>query len=238
MRFKKNIEKMRFDELPEGIRVKLDEDDERQLWSEVGCIGVRKAAEKTGYTASKIYNWKNKDVFLPADFVSEFIAVDFAKALKGGGRSQPVQNIGFPLDVSDELLTRVELSVSVNREGVPVYSTQDRGLKNRFIELLSQIGPVPFRTYSRNAFEIRYPKYLQQIFDQMNFETDFAAAIDEKGILQDDQIILDDRKMAVNEFDGTLHSRDKKLELALALGDSEKVAEIISEESEIIRNLT
>jgi hypothetical protein len=226
---------MRFDQLPESIRVKLYEDDQRQLWEKAG--NMQQAAKETGYPASKVYNWKNQDSFIPADFISSYLIPEKIRSLKGGGRSNPVEGICFPLQKNDELLTRISCSVSVNREGVPVYRTRDRGNAARFVELLKNYGDVPVKVYNRDAFEVRYPKYLQQIFSDMGYSEKFAALVDEAGEVRKGKIVYRDRFVELDEFEGRLYSRSLRLELALARENSEEIARLMAEESQDVTKL-
>lgn len=232
---------MKFEDLPDSIRVKLKAEAEQQLWSKIsGMGGIKAFARKQSYSASKMYNWKNKVEFLPVSLVKDVLDVEVQEvtAIKGEGRSRPLENPGFPLVENDELLTRINVSVYVNNEGVPIYQADDVGLVNRFVELLNLYGNTPVEIYNRSVYEVRYPKYMQDIFDSMSFEEDFPALVDEKGGVENHRVTVNNRRVNVDEFEGQLYSRDKRLELALARGDSKEVADIIAEEAERIQNLS
>lgn len=225
---------MKFQELPPEIRVKLYKDQEQRLWNKVEKKGIPQAAAEAGYSCSSIYNWRSKDSFLPVEFVSTFVDVERVKALKGGGRSLPMKEVELPLEFSDELLTRIDVSVHVNEEGVPVYQTTERELLKRFAELLEELG-APYQVYSRSVYELRFPKYLYSIIKLIDFSTDFAALVDEKGSVEAEKVVAGERKVPVEEFYGELYSRDKKLELALQREDEEKIREIMAEEAGKVR---
>ena len=227
---------MRFTDLPPEIRVKLDEQQEEQLWRKVDEFGISEAAAETGYSCASIYNWRNKDSFLPVEFVKPFLEVGHVKALKGGGRSKPIRDLKFPIDFPDELITRVNVSVKVNREGVPIYQTQERSLLDRFAQLLDSLD-ASYSVYNRSVFELRYPKYLHSMFEQESYSTDFAALVDEKGVVGDGKLKAEEKSVRVDDFEDELFHRDKKLELALARQDSEEVEKILSEESSRIQDL-
>jgi hypothetical protein len=227
---------MRFDELPEGVRVKLTEGDRERLWNRAGNIS--RFSEKRGFSRSKMYNWKNKAEFIPVELVREVLENPGIMAIKGDGRSRPLRNPVFPLTENNELLTRVNLSVYVNKEGVPVYQTDDLGLVERFIELLNEYGDVPVIVYNRSVYEVRYPKYMHEIFEQMDFEENLSALVDEKGSIEGDKISVGERLIDVDGFEGRLYSRDKRLELALARGDSDEVAELMAEEAGRIQGIS
>jgi len=141
------------------------------------------------------------------------------------------------LNKDDELLTRIDASVHVNKEGVPIYQTEDRGLASRFVDLLRKYGDVHLDVYNRSVYEVRYPKFLHEILDKMDYEENLPALIDEKGFIDQEAIKIDNRAIPPEEFDGVLYSRSKRLSLALALGDSDQIAEIMSEESQVLEKL-
>ena len=231
-----------FSELPEGLRVKLSEDTEAELWHRIDEFGgVKEFTEHFEYSRSKMYNWKNKESFLPVKFVQRLMGGNNSKgikALKGKGRSKALNNPEFPLQVPDELLTRVEASVSVNSEGIPTYITDERSLAKRFQELLEGLGEVPFRSYSRKGrFEIRYPKFLQELFEGLDFEKDFAAMVDEKGLIEEGKLKASGKEVAVQDFSGGLYSREKNFELALEKGDQDTIKSIISGEASRVRKV-
>jgi len=233
--------KLEFRKLPDSIRVKLDGEGESLLWDEIEEKGgVKEFCDCSDYTFSQVYNWRSKDVFIPVEFVKELLGDQVSEhvmAFKGRGRSVPVDDPQFPLLIG-ELLTRVDCSASVNREGVPVYRSDEISLIDRFRELLSGIGDVPVSVYSRESgYELRYPKYLQVIFEDIEFEEDLSALIDEKGSIGERRIIIGEREIPVEEFDGELYSRRKSLELALRRQDAEKVEEILGEEADRIKDV-
>lgn len=231
-----------FSRIPENFRVKLSEKGKKDLWHRVDEFGgVKNLAEAFGYSRSKIYNWKSKDLALPVNFVRQIMGennTDEIILLKGLGSSGKIENPKFPLKISNELLTRVEASVKENKEGTPIYIASEKGLAERFSELLANLGEVEHRVYSRDSrFELRYPKFLHEIFCTIDFEEDLAALIDETGQIQDGKILLDDREISVAGFDEKIFSREKSFELALERGDSEKIAELMAEESEKVKGL-
>ncbi len=224
-----------FSELPQDLRVKLTQEAEDELWHRIDEFGgVKEFTQHFDYSQSKMYNWKNKDSFLPVKFVQRLMGGNNAKgikALKGGGRSKAVKNPEFPLQVSDELLTRVEASVSVNSEGIPTYITDERSLAQRFRELLEDLGELPSRSYARKGrFEIRYPKFLQELFQSLEYEKNFPALVDEKGLIEEGKLNASEKEVSVKDFSGKLYSRQKKFELALEKGDQDTIKEIIGGE--------
>lgn len=230
---------MEFEELPDSIRVKLEDSAEQELWSRVESRGgVKKFARDNGFDSTRLYNWRSKDVFIPVVLVRQvFDGTPGVEAYKGGGRSLPVENPRFPVPEDDEMLTRVDSSVHVNSDGVPVYVTRERSLVNRFQALLSRLGEVPATVYSRDRYELRYPKYLHSMFREMDYVPDFAALVDEAGEIRDGKLVAGGREVAVDDFRGDLHSRDRRLELALERGDSGEVSRIISEEAGRVEKL-
>jgi hypothetical protein len=231
-----------FNQLPEGIRVKLSEDTEKELWHRIDEFGgVKEFTEHFEYSQSKLYNWKNKESFLPVKFVQRLMGGNNSKgikALKGKGRSKALKNPEFPLQVPDELLTRVEASVSVNNEGIPTYVTNEKSLAKRFQQLLQGLGELPSSSYNRKGrFEVRYPKFLQEIFEGLEYEKNFAALVDEVGEVEDGKLKASDRQVAVQDFSGKLYSREKKFELALQKGDQDTIKEIIGGEASKVDSL-
>ncbi|EHK02454.1 hypothetical protein HRED_01496 [Candidatus Haloredivivus sp. G17] len=165
-----NIE-MRFSEL-EDVRIKLDETGRKEFWHRVDEFGgIKTFSEAFEISSSKIYNWKSKNSYIPIELVKKVFgneASQYVEAYKGSGRSKAVENPVFPVPESSELLTRIQCSVTANKNGIPVYQASDAGLVERFSELLQEIGEVPFKIYERDVLELRYPKYLHEIFQKMN----------------------------------------------------------------------
>ncbi|MFB6190576.1 MAG: hypothetical protein ABEJ91_03310 [Candidatus Nanohaloarchaea archaeon] len=225
--------------LPGDIRVRLDGESERRLWQEVDKAGgIQVFCRENGFSESRVYNWKNHTDFYPVRFVMELLENPGVEALKGGGRSLPIENPVLPLPEDDELLTRASCSVSVNGDGVPVYRAAGQSLVERFRDLLSRLGEVPVSVYSRpSGYELRYPAYLQYIFETMEFEPHFPTLIDEEGRVEDGKLVARGRSIDVDEFDGRLYSDEKRLELALQRGDSETVSELIGAEARKVREL-
>lgn len=231
-----------FSELPDKLRIKLSEKGKKQLWHKVNEFGgIKDLAEAFDYSSSKMYNWKNKDLGLPLDFVQQIMGennTEEIKLLKGKGSSGKIQNPKFPLQISEELLTRIEVSVIENTEGTPVYITSEKSLQERFTRLLNELGKVEYKTYTRQSrYEVRYPKFLQEIFSEITFEEDLAALVDETAKIENDKIILDNREISVEDFDQHLFSREKNFDIALEHGDSEKIAKLMAEESEKVKGL-
>jgi len=215
-------------ELESHIRVKLEPEQETRLWKKVEERGVTETSEVTGYSRSSIYNWRSKDVFIPLDFVNELVEDPVIEQLKGEGRSRAIRPEEFPIRPGDELLTRVSESVYVNRDGVPFYRTYDFSLLNRFEELLQQMGEIPHQVYERNGFyELRYPKFLHEIFQLQDFEEDIGAQVDESGEIRDKEIVVGGRSLEIGGFDEKLHSLRKRERLARVRGDSEELERII-----------
>lgn len=231
-----------FSELPQDLRVKLSEEAEDELWHRIDEFGgVKEFTEHFEYSSSKLYNWKNKHAFLPVKFVKRLMGGNNAKgikAVKGKGRSKQIEGPEFPLQVSDELLTRVEASVSVNSEGIPTYITGERSRADRFTELLTRLGDVPYSVYTRDGrFEVRYPKFLQEIFRDLSYEEDFSALVDEVGSVEDEKLKASGKEVSVEDFSGELYSREKKFELALQRGDEEAIGDIIGDEASKVEEM-
>lgn len=233
---------MRFSDLPENTRVKLSEGGERELWHRVDEFGGIKAlANAFSYSASKMYGWKSKDIALPAGFVQQVMGdnnSDEVILVKGSSTGSGIKNPEFPLQVPEELLTRIEESVKVNNEGTPTYFADERSLLKRFQYLLGNIGDIDTRSYSRDSrFELRYPKFVHELLKDLDFEEQFAAKIDETGSVEAGELRADGVKMPVEEFKGELYSREKRFELAIQRGESDKIAEMMSEETSKVRKL-
>lgn len=227
-----------FSELPEETRVKLTEDGRDDLWHRVDEFGgVKQLSEAFDFSASNMYNWRNKNSYLPIKFVKRLMGENPSKieSIKGSGRGKSWKT-SFPIPENNELLTRIKASVKVSEEGIPFYITNEKSLANRFQELLDEYS-IPHKNYSRDRYEIRYPKFVHSVLSQMTYEEDLSALVDEKGSIEDEKIIVESRQISVNEFSGQLHSRERKLELAVASEDSETISELISEESSKVRRL-
>jgi hypothetical protein len=234
--------KLKFSELPGDLRVKLSDEAREELWHRVEEFGgVTSVSEVFDFSSSKMYNWKNKDSALPVKFVRRVMGENSTSEiilLKGKSSSGGIKHPVFPLIISDELLTRVKLSVKINSEGTPFYITQEKSLAERFVELLENLGEVDHRIYSRESrHEVRYPKFLHQIFSQLEYSENIIALIDENGVIGDGEIVVGEQKISFDDFDGKLYSREKSFELALQIGNSEKIAEMMAEESSKVRKL-
>lgn len=232
---------VKFSELPDSIRIKLSEPGKEEFWHRIDEFGgIKNFCEAFEYSSSTVYNWKNKDSFIPVELIRSVFGIEAADdvvAMKGEGRSRPIQDPEFPLNTDDELLTRIQTSVNVNSNGIPVYQSVDQGNVERFAELLNQIGNIPFEVYNRSVYELRYPKYLHKILSEIDYEQDFGALVDENGKIENGKLIVEETEVPVEDFKGQLYSRQKKYEFYLAVGDSEKLGELISEEASRIDSI-
>lgn len=228
---------MKFSEL-EDVRVKLDEEGREEFWHRVNEFGgIKTFSEAFGIPSSKVYNWKSKKSYIPIDLIKKVFgneASQHVKAYKGDGRSKAVKNPVFPVPENEELLTRIQCSVTTNKNGIPLYQVTDQGLLERFIELLDELGEVPFSIYERDILELRYPKYLHKLFQKMSLNPDLDALVDEKATFQDDEIILESKKIEPSEIEDIYH-REKRLKLALMREDDREIARLMSKEKEKVR---
>ena len=233
--------RIKLSDLPGNLRVELTQSGKLELWHRVDEFGgVKDLAGEFDYSRSKIYNWKSKDLALPLSFVQQIMGENNTEQitlLKGKGGSGKIQNPKFPLQISEELMTRIEVSITENKEGTPVYITSEKSLQERFTKLLNELGKVEYKTYTRESrYEVRYPKFLQKILSNVEFKEDLAALVDEKAKIENSKITLENRQIPVEEFDQKIFSREKNFELAIERGDSEKIAELMAKESEKVRN--
>ncbi|MFB6208756.1 MAG: hypothetical protein ABEJ56_01310 [Candidatus Nanohaloarchaea archaeon] len=219
-------------EIPDDIRLKLTEEGKRLFWEKVEDRGIGPVAESYGFDRSRLYNWRNKELSIPASLVREFLE-DGAriKGFKAGGRSELIYT-DLPIEVSREFLTRLEVSVSTNSDGVPVYYTPERSLAERFSVLLADSFGVEPRIYSRSGQEVRFPKSISLICSSLDYRREFRAEVDEIGEIREEKVILSDRKLDPETIDKRLYSRSKRYRLALARNDSEELGSILSEEKE------
>jgi len=233
---------LEFSELPEDLRVKLSEQGQKEVWHRVAEFGgIKAVSEAFDFSQSSMYNWKNKQLALPLEFVRRLLgqnSTDYIEVLKGKGSSGSIKDPVFPLCVSSEFLTRVNCSVKVSSDGIPVYICRERSLLDRFADLLDGLGSVDYSIYSRNSrFELRYPKFLHQVLEKLVYDEELGALVDEIGEINDGKVLVSGREILVDDFDGKLYSRDKLFELALQSGDSESITELMAEESEKARRL-
>lgn len=226
---------VKFSEIPDFVRIKLSGSGKDEFWHRIDEFGgIKSFCDAFDYSTTTVYNWKNKDSFIPVELVRNVFgteASDDVKAFKGKGRSRPVKNPDFPLKLEDELLTRINCSVNVNSNGIPVYQSSDRGNVERFAELMGKIGQVPIEVYNRSVYELRYPKYLHQILSVLEYEEDFGALVDEEGRFESGKLIAGERELKVENFEEKLYSRDKALQLALARDNKDKIQRIMAEEA-------
>jgi hypothetical protein len=158
--------------------------------------------------------------------------------LKGKGSSGTIKKLEFPIQISNELLTRIETSVKENSDGTPTYLTEEKSLADRFTELMQDLGNVQLKTYSRNSrYEVRFPKFLNQLLSNLEHQPNLPALIDEKGEIKQNKITVEDQSIDIMEFDEKLYSREKKFEIALQRENSDTIAELMAEESSKVRNL-
>ena len=232
---------LKFSELPDDIRIKLSESGKKEFWHRIDEFGgIKTFSNAFDIPSSTVYNWKNKDSFIPVNLIRNVFgneAADDVIALKGKGRSRPIENPEFPLKVSDELLTRIESSVNVNSNGIPVYQSGDKGNVSRFAELIRQTGKVPLELYNRSVYELRYPKCLHKILSELEYEPDITGLIDEEGKIQDGKIIVNKKEIMIDDFNKELYSRNKRYKLYLAQGNGEKIRKLISNEAARVENL-
>lgn len=233
---------IKFSQIPKNYRVKLNEKGKKELWHRVDEFGgVKNLAQAFQYSQSKIYNWKSKDLALPVNFTRQIMGENNTEAiiaLKGPGSSSKIKKPQFPLRPSNELLTRIELSVKENKDGTPMYLTNEKNLAQRFAELLDQIGEIEYTVYDRKSrYEVRYPKFLNDVFKQISYKEKLSAIIDEKGKIKQRKIHLPRKTIPVDQFNEKLHSRKKEFELALQKEDTEKITEIMRNESSKVEKL-
>jgi len=230
---------LKFSDLPDFVRVELSESGKKEFWHRIEEFGgIKNFSQAFDYPSSTVYNWKNKDSFIPIEVIKNVFgteASDDVTAIKGKGRSRPIRNLEFPIDIGNELLTRIDVSVNVNSNGIPVYQSSDSGNVGRFIDLLENIGDVSYELYNRSVYELRYPKYLHQIISNIEYTEDLGALIDEKAKIEDGTIIVGDKILALEEFNGELYSRDKSLKLALARNNNQKIQKIMADEAKKVR---
>lgn len=217
------------------LRVKLEEKSDGKLWEKVSDKGVSVAAEETGYSASKIYNWKSKDLFIPQDFVEKFLDNYKFEAVKAGSNSEVVENIGFSNQV-DELKTRINCSGFTNSEGTPFYYSKSRGNVQRFRQLMQNVG-VEVKVYRRNnRFEVRYPRVVYELLEKKSFEPVEAAVIDEVAEVRNGRFMVKDRVVDFENY-AEMFNEDKLLQLGLQRSDPEIIGMVMSRESEKASNL-
>lgn len=225
---------MNIGDFPRDTRLKLPEELESELWSRVDELGPEEFS--TGdYSRSDIYNWKSRDLFLPAGFVHDVLGdVKGKVTVKGGGNGSKVE-VELPVEFPGELCTRMGY-VNVNSDGVPVYRPSDSSLVDRFLELLESYS-VDYTVYRRSGREVRFPSVFYRIIRAGGSETDFGAVVDEEGKIEDGMLKAGDREVPVEEFEGRLYSREKRMELAVETGDSGEIESLIREETGKIREL-
>jgi hypothetical protein len=227
---------MNVSELPETARVKLTDESEKRLWGKIDDEegGIKSFCRSSDFSSSKLYNWKNKDVFLPVKLVSELDLEELEiKAVKGKGRGGEVKDLDFGFPELDELLTRIQESVAVNSNGTPMYQTDDIGNAERFAELLENVGSFSFKVYSRESYyQINYPKFVHKVLKEKDFDQDLAALVDEKADIQQGLFVLEDRSIRIQDCGLDLYSREKFMRKALMEGDQEAVQSVIASEAE------
>jgi hypothetical protein len=232
---------IKFSELPEDLRVQLTETGMEELWHRVDEFGgVKAVSDAFDFSQSRMYNWRNKELALPLGFVQRLMGQNSCSEvilLKGESSSGGISDPQFPLTVSDELLTRMQESVKTNSEGTPFYITGERSLADRFMQLLEELG-ADYSLYSRNSrFELRYPKFLHDLFIGLDFDEDISALVDESGRVKSGKILIGDREIDPESFDGRIFSREKRFEIALETDEKREITEIVRGERKKVRKL-
>lgn len=230
---------MDISQLPGESRLKLPDSQEKEFWKRVEQEGgVKSFCEKNSFSASKMYNWRNKRSFLPVEAVLKLLGRDVdIRAVKGNGRGKVIETAKLDFSGVDELVTRAESSVSVNHRGTPMYQTDDIGNLQRFTELLERTG-ADFHVYSRQSYyQVNYPKFLHRILSERESEEKLGARIDEEAEIDGDFFILDDRKISISGFSGDLHSRRKSARLAVEREDSDQLQKLISAEARKVEKM-
>lgn len=222
---------MKIDQLPKQSRVKISSEDMESLWDKASELGASKTSEITGYSSSKIYSWKSKDLFLPADFVLEFVEDAEVLEVKSNGRGSSIENPNLDFSELDELLTRFNQSVYINKEGVPFYRTNEYSLLERFREILSKLGDFEVKIYRRGFYEIRFPKIVQLVLSELDYSADLGALVDESGRIADGEVLVNDSVVSVNEFDQRLYSDRLRSRLAIEKGDKDELQRIIADQA-------
>lgn len=232
-----------FSELPEHLRVKLTERGREELWHRVNEFGgIKQLSESFDFSQSKMYNWKNKDLALPVKFVRRLMgqnATSEIVLLKGEGSGGKIENPVFPLEVSDEFITRVEASVAVNKDGVPSYISNDRGRVERFSDLLEEVGRFSYTEYQRGSiFELRFPKFIYEIVSEIESEQDQSVLFDEEGSFFDGEPRLNEEKVRITDYKDKVFSSDKRLKLALENEDGEVIKSLVGSTARSASHLT
>lgn len=231
--------KFNFSDLPNNTRVKLSDQGRQDLWHRVDEFGgVQSLSQSFDFSASKMYNWKNKDSYMPKSFIKRIMGENPPEvaAVKGEGRGKKWET-GFPVEISEELLTRADSSVVVNENGIPFYLTDELSLAHRFSQLLERNG-IAHQNYNRDdRYEVRYPKFIHSVISNIDFNRDFAALVDEEGVIEEGKLKARTEEVKVENFDGELYSRSKIFELALFREDEKKITEIMSQESNKVRKM-
>ena len=227
-------------EIPENYRIKLNKEQQKQLWNSIReKRGIKQYADEKRYSTQQLYNLKNKDLAYPVDLViRELPANQLESVTFKGPHKSDFAKTKTPIQIPEELLTRIKYSVKTNHEGTPHYITSEMELANRFRELINTTFQAPTKTYrNKGRYEIRYPKFLHDLIKDLKFKEKLSAKIDEIGQIKDQKFEMKDQTVSFNEFNDKLYSREKSLALALHKKDSEKVSNIITQEAEKINEL-
>ena len=126
-------------------------------------------------------------------------------------------------------------SLEIVRYHVFLYAVYFFGvLVERFNYLLQNLGDVPVKIYEREVYELRYPKYLHEIFQEMSYEKDLDAMIDEVGEFKENKVVLRGEEIEPRKLEKVYH-KEKRLKLALIREDNKEIAKLMTEEKEKVR---
>jgi hypothetical protein len=203
-----------------GLRAGIDTEGIARLQEKSSTPSVKEFAENHDFTPQQVYSWRSRDIAVPVRMLEAAgVEQDHIVTLKGRGRSLEVRKPRLPFQPCRELLTRVQESVYRDETAAPVYITDDRGNLERFQELLKELGDVETTVYNRERrYQLRYPKFLDRILRDRDFEPVFTALVDESGSVGERYLKAAGEKVGIDEFDGDLFSVQKRYRLAAARG--------------------
>lgn len=223
---------MNVKELPDHIKFKVDESSEKLIWKKIDEKGgISEFSSKFNIKKTKLYNQKNKNLFLSKKLIQ---IIDRQKynitSIKGRNNSKPTKNPKIPIPNISKLKTRIEESVYRNKNNVPMYITDEKPLADRFKELLQKIGRVPTNTHKiRGKYQVTYPSYIQDIIDKKDHNTVLSAKIDESASIEGGEFKLNGKKFRYSNIKGKIYSRKKKYQIAIQEKDDKALKELLSD---------
>lgn len=191
----------------ENARARLSDTGIKQIKQATSQPSAKKFAEEHGIKTRSLYEIRSGRAAAPATLVYKTqIEKQQIKSLKGKSSSLEIKEPNIPSRDIRELYNRQRISTHTDKNGCPVYTTQDAGNLDRFKELLRRLGNTQTRVYHREKrYQLRYPKFVYNAImrkgKEQNPRTDFYTELDEKGRITGQKAVAGTRSRKIKNID-------------------------------------